>query len=68
MYNPDQRYEAHTLHLKDLCDQVEQRRLIAALTQPRHSTVRAAGMRLRVLLLTLSTWLARSARRDERPA
>jgi hypothetical protein len=63
MYNPDQRYDAHTLHLKDLYDQAEQSRLIAALTQHHHTTVRAAGMRLRVLLLTLGTWLARSAAR-----
>jgi hypothetical protein len=65
MYNPDQRYEAHTLHLKDLDDQAEQSRLIAALTQHRHTTVRATGMRLGVVLVRLGTWLARSAQRDE---
>jgi hypothetical protein len=52
MYNPDQHYQAYTLHLKDLSDR----------------TVRAASMRLGVLLVTLGTWLVQSAQRDERPA
>ncbi len=68
MYNPDQQYQAHTLHLKELSEQAEQRRMIAALPQHRHVTVRAAGMRLGVLLVTLGTWLARSAQRDDQPA
>jgi hypothetical protein len=68
MYNPDQRYEAQTIHLKDLSNQAEQSRMIAALPQHRHATLRAAGMRLGGLLVMLGTWLARSARRHERPA
>jgi hypothetical protein len=68
MYNPDQHYEAHTLHLKKLYDQAEQSRMIAALPQHRHATLRAAGMRLGVLLVTLATWLTRSAWRDDQPA
>ena len=68
MYNPDQHYEAHTLHLKELSEQAEQRRMIAALPQHRQRRVRAAGRRLGVLLVTLGTWLARSAQRDEQPA
>jgi hypothetical protein len=32
MYNPDQHYQAHTLHLKELSEQAEQRRMIATLT------------------------------------
>ena len=61
MYNPDQHYQAHILHLKELSEQAEQRRMIAALPQHRHASVRAAGRRLGVLLVTLGTWLARSA-------
>jgi hypothetical protein len=61
MYNPDLHYEAHTLHLKELSEQVEQRRMIAALTQDRPARVRAVGRRLGVLLVTLGTWLARGA-------
>ena len=61
MYNPDQHYQAHTLHLKELSEQTEQRRMIAALSQHRHARVRAAGRRLGVLLVMLGTWLARSA-------
>jgi len=68
MYHPDQHYAAHTLHLKDLALQAEQRRMIAALTQHRQGRVRAAGRRLGVLLVRLGTWLARSAQRDEQPA
>jgi hypothetical protein len=67
MYNPDQHYEAHTLHLKDLSEQAEQRRMIAALTQYRPARIRAVGRRLGVLLVTLGTWLARSAQPDEQP-
>jgi hypothetical protein len=61
MYNPDQHYKAHTLHLKDLYEQAEQRRMIAALTKYRHARVRAAGRRLGVVLVRLGTWLAHSA-------
>ena len=68
MYNPDQHYQAHSLHLKELSEQAEQRRMIAALPQHRNMTARAAGMRLGVLLMTLGTWLARCAQRDEQPA
>jgi hypothetical protein len=68
MYNPDQHYQAHTLHLKDLYEQAEQRRMIAALTQHRQRRVRAAGRWLGVLLVTLGTQLARSAQHDEQPA
>jgi hypothetical protein len=67
MYNPDQHYEAHTLHLKDLYQQAEQKRMIAALTQYRHARVRAVGRRLGVLLVMLGTWLARRAQLDEQP-
>jgi hypothetical protein len=67
MHNPDQHYEAHTLHLKDLYEQAEHNRMITALTQNRHARVRAAGGRLGVLLVTLGTWLARSAQRAEQP-
>ena len=67
MYNPDQHYQVHTLHLKDLYEQAEQRRAIAALTKYRHARVRAVGRRLGVLLVTLGTWLARSAQLDEQP-
>ena len=61
MYNPDQHYQAHTLHLKDLYEEAEQRRMIATLTKYRHARVRAAGRRLGVLLVTLGTWLAGNA-------
>jgi hypothetical protein len=67
MHNPDQHYEAHILHLKDLYEQAEHNRMINALTQHRHARVRAAGRRMGVLLVTLGTWLARSAQRDEQP-
>jgi hypothetical protein len=67
MYNPDQHYESHTLHLKDLYQQAEQKGMIAALTQDRQARVRAVGRRLGVRLVTLGTWLARSAQRDEQP-
>jgi hypothetical protein len=65
MHNPDQRYAAHILHLKDLYEQVERNRKITALMQHRHARIRAAGRRLRVLLVTQGTWLARDAQRDE---
>ena len=58
MYNPDQHYEAHTLHLKDLYEQVEQRRMISALPKYRHARVRTVGRRLGVVLVRLGTWLA----------
>ena len=61
MYNPDQHYEALILHLKELSEQAEQRRMIAALTQHRHARVRAAGKRLGVVLVRLGMWLSRSA-------
>jgi hypothetical protein len=61
MYNSNQHYEAHALHLKDLAEQAEQRRMIAALTQYRPARVRAALRRLGVLLERLGTWLAQPA-------
>jgi hypothetical protein len=61
MYNPDQRYQAHIFHLKELSAQAEQRRMIAALAQHRPARIRAAGRRLGVVLVRLGTWLARSA-------
>jgi hypothetical protein len=61
MYNPDQYYEAHALHLKELSEQAQQRRMIAALSQDRPARVRAVGRPLGVLLVTLGTWLARGA-------
>jgi hypothetical protein len=61
MYNPDQHYLAHILHLKELSAQAEQRLMIATLSQHRHARVRAAGRRLGVVLVRLGTWLARSA-------
>jgi hypothetical protein len=61
MYHPDQHYEAHTLYLKDLYGQVEQRQRIAALTQHRHARGHVVGRRLGTLLVTVGTWLARSA-------
>ncbi len=67
MYNPDQRYETHTLHLKDLHEQARQRQMIATLPQHRHAMLRPVSMRLGVLLVTLGTWLARSAQRDGQP-
>jgi hypothetical protein len=61
MYNPDQHYEAHAFHLKDLYQQVEQKRMMAALSQHRHARGHAVGWRLGILLVTVGTWLARSA-------
>jgi hypothetical protein len=61
MYNPDQHYQAHILHLKELSAQAEQRRMIPTLPQHRHARVRAAGRRLAIVLVRLGTWLARSA-------
>ena len=66
MYNPDQHYEAHTLHLKDLYQQAVQRRMMAALTQYRPARIRAAGRRLNVILILLGTWLLRSATSSRR--
>jgi hypothetical protein len=61
MYNPDLHYEAHTLHLKELSEQVEQRRMIAALTQDRPASIRAVGGQLGAVLVRLVMWLSRSA-------
>ena len=61
MYNPDQHYEAHILHLKELSEQVEQRRMIAAFALHRPARIRAVGERLGVVLVRLGTWLSRSA-------
>jgi hypothetical protein len=61
MYNPDLHYEAHTLHLKELSEQAEQRRMIAALPQDRPASIRAVGGRLGAVLVRLVTWLSRSA-------
>ncbi len=63
MHNPDQHYEAHILHLKDLYEQAEHNRMITALPQHRHARVRAASRRLGVVLVTLGTWLAQRAAR-----
>ena len=67
MYNPDQHYQAHALHLKDLSEQAEQCQMIAALTQHRHARVHAAGRWLGALWVRLGTWLAHSTLRDEQP-
>ncbi len=61
MYNPDQQYEAHSFHLKELSAQAEQHLMIAALAQNRPARIRAAGRRLGVVLVRLGTWLSRSA-------
>jgi hypothetical protein len=61
MYNPDQHYAAHTIYLKELSEQAEQRRMIAALSQGRPARIRVSGWRLGVLLVRLRTWLSRSA-------
>jgi hypothetical protein len=61
MYNPDQHYQAHTLHLKELSEQAQQRRMIATLTQYRPARIRAALRRLGAVLVTLGTWFARGA-------
>jgi hypothetical protein len=62
MYNPDQHYEAHIFHLKELSAQAEQHRMIAVLMQNRSARIRAAGRRLGVVLVRLGTWLSRNAR------
>jgi hypothetical protein len=49
MYNPDQHYQAHAFHLKDLYE-----------SQQRHAMGHAVGTRLGVVLVRLGTWLARS--------
>jgi hypothetical protein len=49
MYNPDQHYQAHTLHRKELYEQARQRRMIATLTRYRPARIRAVGRRLGVL-------------------
>jgi hypothetical protein len=67
MYNPDQHYQAHALHLKDLSEQAEQCQMIAALTQYWHARVHAAGRWLGALWVRLGTWLAHSTLRDEQP-
>src|SRR5215213_11763746 len=59
MHNTDQHHTAHILHLKDLYEQAEHKRMITALTQHRHAKVHAAGKRLGVFLVTLGTWLVR---------
>jgi hypothetical protein len=61
MYNPDQQYQAHILHLKELSAQAEQRRMVATLSQHRHARGGAAGKRLGGVMARLGTWLARSA-------
>jgi hypothetical protein len=63
MYHPDQHYEAHMLHLKELVEEAEQHQMIAVLPQHRQARVRAAGRRLGVVLMTLRTWLAQRAAR-----
>ena len=61
MYNPDQHYAAHTVHLKEVSEQAEHRRMIAALSQEKPARIRPSGRRLGVLLVRLGTWLARNA-------
>jgi hypothetical protein len=65
MYNPDQHYVSHTLHLRELSEQAERPRLPQA-------TLRAAARRLSVQLgvqlVRLGTWLARGAQPEEQPA
>jgi len=45
MYNPDQHYQAHAFHLKDLYE-----------SQQRHAMGHAVGTRLGVVLVRLGTW------------
>jgi hypothetical protein len=61
MYNPDQQYEAHIFHLKELSAWAEQHRMIAALRQDRPEKIGAAGRRLGIVLVRLGTWLSRRA-------
>ena len=61
MSNPDQHYEAHSFHLKELSAQAEQRLKIAAFGQNRPTRIGAAGRRLGVVLVRLGIWFSRSA-------
>jgi hypothetical protein len=61
MYNPDQQYESHIVHLKELSAQAEQHRMIAVLRQDRSAKIGAAGRRLGIVLVRLGAWLSRSA-------
>jgi hypothetical protein len=72
MYNPDQHYVSHTLHLRELSEQAERSRMSAALPRLPQATLRAAARRLSVQLgvqlVRLGTWLARGAQPEEQPA
>jgi hypothetical protein len=68
MYNPEQYYEVHMQHLKDLHKEADQIRMIAAFSQRRHARLHTAGRQLGVVLVRLGTWLARAAPRDQQPA
>ena len=61
MYNPDQQYEAHIVHLKELSAQAEQHRMIAVLRQDRSAKIGAAGRRVGTVLVRLGMWLSCSA-------
>ena len=60
MYNPDQQYETHIFHLKELSAQAEQHHMIAVLKQDRSTKIGAAGRRLGIVLVRIGTWLSRS--------
>jgi hypothetical protein len=53
IYNPDQQYQAHILHLEELSVQAEQHLRIATLSQHRHVRGSAAGRWLGVVLARL---------------
>jgi hypothetical protein len=67
MYNPDQHYEAHMAHLKDLHKHAEQYRMNAAITQHRHAWAQVTCGWLGDVLVRLGTWLAHSQLRDQQP-
>jgi hypothetical protein len=61
MYHPDQHYQAHALHLKELYEQAEQRRMIASLAPHRPARIHATGGWFDIMLVRLGTRLWRSA-------